>query len=186
MRITPRERRNLALIGTGILFVLVWGIGIRPWLEGPLFGSERRALLERAREARRLLARAEAIVAHHRALSAAVEEAEKDYPAETEPARAAVGIFRLLEGFASASGLSLRSRGIRTTATVEENPPRVRIELEALGSPVAVVGFLDRVRLSPVRLGIERLEIVPEEGRRLRLYVLLVTLLPRAKGGGGR
>ena len=179
MNITPRERRNLALIGTGILLVLVWGIGIRPWLEGPLFGSERRALLERAREARRLLARAEAIVAHHRVLSAAVEEAEKDYPAETEPARAAVGIFRLLEGFASASGLSLRSRGIRTTAA-EENPPRVRIELEALGSPVAVVGFLDRVRLSPVRLGIERLEIVPEEGRRLRLYVLLVTLLPRA------
>ncbi|NLG85438.1 MAG: M55 family metallopeptidase [Firmicutes bacterium] len=182
MKVTPRERRNLTLIGLGILLVLIWGIGIQPWLEAPLVGGERQALLIRAREAERLLGQAGTIEARHRALSAAVEEAKRNYSAATEPTAAAVELFRLIEDFAAASDLHLRSRGLRTPVT-KEDPPRLRIELEASGRPAAVVGFLDRVRRSPRRFGLERLELVPEEGERLRLYALLVTLLPEAKGG---
>ena len=182
MNITPRERRNLAVIGLGILLVLVWGIGIRPWLEGPVSGAERRALLMEVNEARRLLARAGSIEARHRTFSAAVKKAEEYYPPEADAARAAVRVFRLLEEFASASGLALRSRGIREPAPGEDFP-RLRVEIEAQGGPQAAVAFLDRIRLSPLRFAIERLEIVPEEGRRLRLYLLLATLLPQAEGG---
>lgn len=185
MRITPGERRTLTLVGAAIAILLAWTIGIGPWLAEPLRGPARRALSLRLAEAERLLARARAIEARRDALAAAVAEAEKGYPAETSPERAAVSLLRLGEDFARASGLEIRARGIRSSSA-KEVPPRVRVEIEGIGAPRAVIGFLDRVRLARVRLAVERLEIAPEGDRRLRLYAVLATLLPGAGEEGGR